>query len=441
MRVYFGKDKFKATPMVWDTDKIINGHMMIVGGSGAGKTYTIRKILDAMQAQSATSKVSIMDVHGDIEVDGMQKIKFSEISPYGLNPLAVSPDPEFGGIRKRIQTFKSMLNSATKLGVQQEEVLANAMEDLYQANGFIKSDPETWDINVDKRKNHKTKKRNPTLKDLMAFLEFKLKQMKFGTTPEVVGLLEELNKQQKKLTTSVKKVNRTFDPDEKIKMEEQVEKTKEKTMRLFESYLNSVVSGREFDEMLRYNNADTVSSTLVRVKNVESSGIFKNKPPVFEDHIRIQNYDIKSLSADEQRFFVYTLLEEKFLHYKAMGVTKDGEDPIREIIVMDEAHIFLTDDPHNPINTIMKEARKYGLGIILASQSFSHFTEDVVSNVVTKLCLGIDEMFHEPSARKLRIDAKKFKHIVMQKTALLQIKEKGSTSNHFFDIIINVGPA
>ena len=439
MKVYIGKSKFDSKAIIWDTEKVINGHMLIVGGSGAGKTYTIRQILKVMQKEAKKAKVSIMDVHGDIEIEGMERIAFSEVSPYGLNPLVINADVDFGGVRRRVETFKSIINSAGKLGVQQEQVIQNAIEDLCAAQGFLKKDPTTWDINVDKRKNPKFPKRYPTLEDLIMFLTYKMKQMKFGTTDQVVNLLEQLNRQKKKLQVLMKKSMKAQGEDEIAKIESDIEKTKASAKELFSEYMDAIATGREVDEMLRYENADVISSTLIRLRNMEQSGIFKNKHPDFKPDTRIQNYDIKSLSGDEQRYFVYTLLEEKFMYYKSMGALNDSEDRIREIIVMDEAHIFVNDDPRNPINTILKEARKYGLAIIFASQSFNHFSEDILSNVVTKLCLGIDETFHDPSARALKIDAKRFKHIVMQKTGLVQIKEKGSTSNQFLDVILNVG--
>lgn len=47
----------------------------------------------------------------------------------------------------------------------------------------------------------------------------------------------------------------------------------------------------------------------------------------------------------------------------------------------------------NIINIISKEARKFGLGLICASQSPTHFSEDFISNVGTKIILGLDQMF------------------------------------------------
>src|SRR3546814_19778215 len=68
------------------------------------------------------------------------------ITEYGLNPLEVTTDPEFGGVRRRINSFIAMINRTTsKLGVRQEAVLRALLNDLYELNGYDQRNPRTWD--------------------------------------------------------------------------------------------------------------------------------------------------------------------------------------------------------------------------------------------------------------------------------------------------------
>ena len=102
-----------------DFSKLINGHILLVGKSGSGKTYTLRQLLDQIitQTKGKNFRAHIIDVHGDIEIDGASSVKFSESTDFGFNPLVINPDPDYGGVRKRIQSFISSLNrTGFKLG-------------------------------------------------------------------------------------------------------------------------------------------------------------------------------------------------------------------------------------------------------------------------------------------------------------------------------------
>ena len=61
MQVKFGIDhrtftqERKNMDAVWDSARVINGHILVVGKSGTGKTYTLRKILKQMLPQLPAS--------------------------------------------------------------------------------------------------------------------------------------------------------------------------------------------------------------------------------------------------------------------------------------------------------------------------------------------------------------------------------------------------
>lgn len=130
---------------------------------------------------------------------------------------------------------------------------------------------------------------------------------------------------------------------------------------------------------------------------------------------------------EEKKLFVYFLLENIFYERFRQGV----QDDVREIIVLDEAHLYFTEEPENIINIIAKEARKFGLGLFCASQSPTHFSEDFTTNVSTKAILGIDETYWGSTERKLRLSQDALKQIIPQKDMLLQIKNRGDTQNIF----------
>src|SRR5690606_14498945 len=104
------------TPLIWDSSQTINPHAIVLGDSGVGKSYTLRNMAHDI-AQDGRTRVHIIDVAGDLGVAGASSVKFSESTDFGFNPLEINPDPDFGGVRKRIQSFLAAINrSQHKLG-------------------------------------------------------------------------------------------------------------------------------------------------------------------------------------------------------------------------------------------------------------------------------------------------------------------------------------
>lgn len=90
---------------------------------------------------------------------------------------------------------------------------------------------------------------------------------------------------------------------------------------------------------------------------------------------------LKSLPTDETRLAVGDFFLRKLWNF----VYKWGESRnLRLFCVADEAHRLAY--PKSPIDSILREARKYGVGMILASQSLHDFDPIVFGNVATKMC-------------------------------------------------------
>ncbi|HBO5517516.1 TPA: helicase HerA domain-containing protein [Pseudomonas aeruginosa] len=121
MKIHFGfnaadwKQRKEKVPVIWDSDALVNGHTLLVGMSGAGKTTQLRKAISHMlQTADCVPRVHVFDVHGDIEIPGSSSVRFSEQTNFGFNPLRVNPDRDFGGVRKRIQSFMSTMNKVMR---------------------------------------------------------------------------------------------------------------------------------------------------------------------------------------------------------------------------------------------------------------------------------------------------------------------------------------
>lgn len=425
-KIFLGISKFDAAKqMVWDSKKVTNGHMLIAGPSGTGKTHTIKAITSAL-ARSAGNMVYIFDIQGDINPGDFitSTVKFSETSEFGLNPLSISADKDFGGVRKRIRNFLYLISiTSVKLGVNQESVLQNLLADLYFANGFYMENPATWDLSYDPRMTDAAKrfgKRQPTLQDLLRFSERKLRQTFLGADTKAMHCLEQHLKKVQSLEAKYKKSLKDDEVD--------LEKSKTECIEAYSKFVDNIETGREIDDMIKYDSRDVLKSVVNRLNNLNATGIFKNKLPVWDPTKAIRRYDISALSTEEQKIFINIALEEIFLNEKRKGITSDGP---RTYVVVDEAKQFIDDSDNNQINTLLLQGRKYGISCILASQSFSHFNEDVITNSATKIILGVDEMYQRQTADKLRLDIKALQYIKPQKTALIQIKNTGDLSNKF----------
>jgi hypothetical protein len=433
MQIQFGLDaaikarEKKDVPVVWDSQRLINGHAMIAGKSGTGKTYTLCKMLGQLERQAGGRlRVHIFDAHGDIAIPGASSVKFSESTAYGFNPLQINPDADFGGVRKRLQSFMGALNrTSRKLGTKQEACLRAVLQDLYAANGFFEGRPETW--RLDNELNRRYAKRHPSLEDAVKFAQFKLKGMFLGTNNRAVNALETLNKKMASLHNRNRMAAKAPDTEERERHQKEVEKLAADAIDLFQEHVCSIQSGHEMSDLMRYDSKDVLRSVVERLENLNAIGIFKPAPPPFDPANPMWRYDIRALSSDEKKLFVAFVLERIF----QTAVERGPVDDVREVVVLDEAHLYLDDDPENIANIVAKEARKFGIALWCASQSPTHFTDDFLSNVGAKIILGLDEMFWEGTIRKMKLEQRALEWIIPQRTMIMQLNNRGETRNRF----------
>jgi DNA helicase HerA-like ATPase len=404
--------------VVWKEQDIINGHILLAGGSGAGKTFNIRKIVREMVRTAGHDlRVHVFDVHDDIDIEGCSEVFFSESSNYGLNPLIVDPNPHTGGVRKAIQNFISTINKTSRqLGDRQEAVLRALLSDLYAANGFYSDRPETWLLRDGVERKYP--KKYPTIEDLNRMSYYKYKAMFVGGNNKTAAKLDKVNKH-------AMKIQRMAREETNVENNEKFDQLKEDAIHSYTDYVTSIKSGRELDELLKFDSKTTLKSVLDRIDNLKSSGIFRNVAPDFSESNPIWRYRLKALSTDEKKMFVYFRLKE--LYDKALK--RGPQDEIVEVIVIDEASMFMDQDPDNIISIMANEIRKFGTALVCASQAFTHFSLDFMGSTATKIILGIDELHWDKTSRQLQLDKKWLEWIIPQRTALIQMKRRVSPSD------------
>lgn len=461
--------------------------MLICGMSGAGKTYTLRKAIRSMLNSNGGKpvRVHIFDVHGDIKVEGQSVVMFSEQTTYGLNPLRIDPDPHFGGVRKCVQRFINTMNRVMRqLGSKQEACLRNVLFDIYERHGFKQDDPSTWQVDEtmarlisdgsdgrlyidvpiaekDEAKalgamwdgmqkcwwvpsdqyqggllrwSPKTLARSyPSIADALRMARHILQMAFLGTGAQAVTYLEAANKAarayQNKRLEALRRGNAAFTDD---KLEADLDKAKKKAIETFTTYAEAVVTGRELDNLMKYDSNEVLKSVVDRLENLNAIGVFKAAQPPFDRKAPIWNYNIRALSLEERKLFVLFRLAEIFETARQRG----EQDYISDVIILDEAHIYADDDDENIINTIAKEARKFGVALICASQSPTHFTEDFIAAVSTKIILGIDEQYWKGAQTRMRLSEEALKWIRPQKSILVQMKTRGQARNDWNWVVL-----
>ena len=186
------------------------------------------------------------------------------------------------------------------------------------------------------------------------------------------------------------------------------------------------------EDFIKYESKELLNSVVDRFENLRASGIFKNKPPPFDGANPVWHYDITALREDEKRMFVEFRLQELFAKAMENGAIQGKNQALlRDVLIIDEAHLFFRDDQNNIINTIAKEGRKFGLGLVCASQSPTHFSEDFLANVATKIVLGVDQMYWDKLVRTMKIESKALQYVKPFHVIGVQMSNKGETRSRF----------
>lgn len=477
-----------------DTQRAVNGHGLFVGTSGTGKTHMIRHAVTGVVNSAAACRrplrVHVFDVHGDITIPGASSAMFSQSTPWGFNPLELNPDPHFGGVRAVVEQFIRDIGRQKAVGVKQEAQLRYLLEDLFAQRGFHIDDAASWvpedprviraklagkegriylDVAYEHRERFKsllrlpdgqfiggwdgdlkcwwvTKehyegdllmwsprvlfKSSPTVDDLVAFAESKLKAMTMGGNGASTALLLEHMRAATLFHRRAQELSRKgegLSDAERSDMEVKLDATRQKAIDSYDSFLQSVFHGRELHEILRYNSVDVLTSVYERLQNLRAAGIFREGTPPFASQAAVWRYDLKPLSVEVQRLFVAVVVRRIF----ERAVQRGEQSDVTEVIVIDEASRFTYDDDDNILNVIANEGRKFGVALWCAAQSPIQFSDDFLKNVAFKVVLGLAESDVRKSVSKLGISETDHGQIVARKRGLVQVRHAGELQASF----------
>jgi len=492
---FFEAKKGRLVPITADTKKLINAHILMLGSSGVGKSYTIRDLIAQGAAQSLPRaggsdsvgvRFHVMDVHGDLRAANASEVIFSRQVPYGLNPLRVNPDFHFGGPETCIENFIRTVNlaSQTRLGDKQESYITKLLLDVYHDFGFYESDASTWSINeldvravssgsdnriylevpfpekdaasalgarfdgtkrlwyiqAERYKGDITKwkpafkaRRYPTLDDVIEYAERIYDQRLLGSDQRAVRALDAVHKKAQAWTRKLlQAVKLERYESMQAEMESDLEEARKEAIETHTQYVNSVRTGHEFDNFKKYPSTETLQSVINRLGNLKSTGLFKNSPPPFDDKLPVWRYNLKAYSAEGKKMMVFFLMQEIF----DRAVQRGEQEDVVEIVILDELGVYTSAADNEGgagiIGVIAREARKFGLALWAATQTPDNVPISLISSVGTKIILGLDEGFWDAAVRKLRIEMRLLDWIQPKRTIAVQMKEAGANKNRWW---------
>lgn len=473
-RQYAGREA-AATDVTWEPDNLINGHLIMVGDSGSGKTHNLRAFLRqiADTAGPTLQRIHVLDTHGDIEVGGAH-VQFSQSTPYAFNPLEVFPDPHFGGVRRAVSQFLTMIQRARKLGTTQEAVLRNILFDVYAMKGFHPDNPLTWgdeggpgkpenlpadrvyldvpfeekDLAKDIARREGTfltfdrenrcwwtprytdglrrwpekswSKTSPTIHDVISLAQLKLKQLWVGVDQKSMFALENFCKATEQLQKAVKSGVQRQGSGDPVLLKEERERAADRVREAMEGFLERCTTGEEIDDLIRYESAQTLKSLLDRLENLKATGVCRSVRPPFDPGELIWRYELRAYGDVERQIFIENLLERMFQRAIARGEVRG----VTDVVVIDEAVRYMVDDNDHVITRLISEARKFGIALFLISQSPTQFPEQILAGVGCKVILGLDPMFHRMASSKLGLDQKYIEAIRPRQLILVNRKLK-----------------
>lgn len=450
MRHYIGlsekelRTKRQEIPVFYDPSKLINSHLLICGMSGTGKSFQALEFLAS--AANAGLEIDVFDAHDELDrIPGSTACTFSQATQYGYNPLVLNTDPHTGGVNRQIGYFIDLIKSVTpQFGIKQEAALRNLLQDTYAAARIRQSDPKSWRRQIitddyrnkliDARKWDELKNFYPTLEDLKSYARRKVIALTLGGDNKCVTAFDSLTRMRRRLDNLLKQFTKSADDEEKARLEEQILVQKVKCIDTYKTFVEAMETGREVDDILKYDSVDVLTSIMQRLTLLSSTGILSaNEPPFGDSRVRV--HQIKSISHEQQVLYVKLRIQDIFEQCKRLGPTRTGTE-LRRVIFLDEAHKFFTNEPNDIINAVSKEARKFGLGLWCASQQPTAFPESFLTNVGATFLLGIHTSYWKRAASMFRISEESLRSVKPKEVMAVKTLLDGAVDPPFVNVIV-----
>lgn len=441
---YTLRQQGRRSPAFYEPGQLINAHMLLCGMSGTGKSFQSARFLAA--ASRAGIEVDVFDVHEEFEtLPRAAACRYSQATGFGYNPLTLDLDEHTGGVNRQVDFFVALIREVTpQFGTKQEGALRNLLLDTYAASGIFADNPASWrresiterrrDELVQQRQWAELRRFYPTLDDLKSYARRKVLALRLGGDNRCMMALDQLTRLHTRLNGAQARYGKTLNEGDRERLAKQVGELKVRCRDMYAEVLDGMETGREVDDLLKYDSSEVLTSVVQRLELLAAAGIFRpNAPPFKGAAVRV--HQLKSLTAEQQVLFVKMRLRETFERHKAAGATRDGRR-LRHVVFLDEAHKYFSRAPDDIINVIAKEGRKFGIGLWCASQQPTEFPESFLTNVGATVLLGIHSSYWKKSASMLRITEENLKFIKPKEVMAIKLQQEGQPDPAWRNIVV-----
>ncbi len=314
--VLLGSDAETSEDVFWNPDPntgAANPHVLVLGESGFGKTYTICCLLGELAQQGVLSIV--LDYGQGFSATSLPPEFVAAIKPkeilasrdgIDINPLQLFPSDMLGPVNVAQRVADTFGRVYSKMGVQQHAVLRQAVLDVMEDEGIVPGDAESW------------------TRALPVFGSLRQKVHSYASDPSSA---------QSRIAASV---------------------------------------------------ASHVSTMFV-YNTFRSNGHRLSWPEMMQSQSRVFVIQLKGLEYSLERAVT------EFLLWNLTGYIESlGPSPLRCFVVLDEAH-KLSFDRGSPTEKLLREGRKFGLGLIIASQQPEDFSPVAFANTGTKIVFQVGD--------------------------------------------------
>lgn len=410
----------------WNPADLPNGHLVAIGASGSGKTQTLKAIAYELHRTYPQMQVLLLDFHGDQQVEGEACYPLHATSPYGINPLTVNLDPEGGGPNLQAIQVAKILKKSLRLGPNQEGLILEVIKACYHQRGISQEREDTWsreppnfdDLEEELNRRSATLLKDERLKELAEGLE--LDSLPVGK-PNASGLYFIFHQGKLAYIGAARDIQQRFDGHHHIRtlMERQYPSEQEKLE--FRYWLQP----GDWQQLVRLENyllqihQPLLNQTQLRVECRESQklrlklaatfqyGVFSRpQPPLTEKLARL---DLSKLPPSLAAIAAESMAHQVMDRHRLLGEIS-GKLP-RTYLFIDEAK-EMSRQEGAACDRAIADGRKYGLALVLASQSERHLSKDVIGNSASKIVLPVDQTEVKKAAAKFRFAEKKVAELV-----------------------------
>lgn len=397
-------------PLTHSMMKASNFHHALIGTSGVGKTFTIRKMAIEFASQGVTQ--FILDTQGDYSFaefssnHDMKGVRVNEIKfgygpgTAGINPFAIHSDDQYGGFHHAvIGVLETLRLFNPSIGSRQKTQLRRLITRTYERKGIVMEDPRSWRLEP------------PSMRDLLITIDDEIKAVKSRSGTDIFDEIEEARKKAQRAAFRIK--NEAGSTEDQQALEKEIEGHKASVMEAFEKMLDA--------ELQTGEKLPSLSGSLNRLEAIHDmiegaiiSGLFDGEN-ISAKRGAINVLDLTSLNQADQQPIFYLLLEKTF--HSAVRTCKNLNPKIPDMMFgFDEVKLFtaLADSPLDPINRFFTEGRKYGLGSLCGLQHPKQLTNEMRSSIGTIMLL--------PVAKEKIADVKRLWNIPEEQMSRLRAK-------------------